>query len=136
MASYDDLLLAAKKYPQTTDFGALRMAYAESPSYSPYGRYGKMKELNQTLGDHRLQEAVVMLDEMLNENYLNIEGHLISGNVYRELKDEARSLYHFAWVDGLITSILNSGKGVSFETAFVVINTQEEYQLLRAIRFA
>ena len=129
-STYEVLLERVKKNDPTVDFKELRLAYTDTPAYSPYGgdsmaRKSMFEALKQKDYDKTLANATTML----SANYLDIMGHFGSFVAERELGHADLSVYH-RWVfEGLLNSIKNSGDGKTPETAFVVISTEEEYAL-------
>lgn len=132
--SYEALLKRLKQYDRTVDFGALRLAYAGMPEYSPYSGDGETREAMFTaLRDSKFDEALGAAQKILDNNYVDIDAHTVCKIAYRQLGDEEKAGYHAFVAGGLIDSILSSGKVVARETAPVVISVNEEYVLLRAL---
>jgi hypothetical protein len=69
----------------------------------------------------------------LATNFLDARSHMICSISYRALGDTVKSAFHDAVARGLIRSILDSGDGKSFKTAFLVIAIPEEYILLEVL---
>jgi hypothetical protein len=78
-----------------------------------------------------LKNAEIVLDSA----YVNMDAHFVAMVANRELGAKDKSEFHSTVFHGLIKSILDSGDGKSIEKAWVVINVQEEYVLLRVLGF-
>lgn len=145
---YADLLAAAKRNPATADFTELRLAYARSSEYAPYpfrplekalgaenirspehGPY-TIPSLEKALDENNMQGAIEAINRILETRYLDRHVHATAAFVYEKIGDEARSTYHRKFAEGLLESIRQSGDGLSYETAFIVIDVREEYLVL------
>lgn len=131
---YEALLEKVKAGDTSVSFKDLRMAYAESKGYAPYGsdteaRNAMVAALNEKNYDKALEHA----GSILTKNYLDITAHIVSSAAYGELKNAERAKYHRAIVEGLAQSIMKSGDGKTLDTAFVVISTNEEYALFNLL---
>jgi len=137
MATYKELLADARLNPDNADFTALRIAYAKSPLYNPYrgpaANLDDRKSLNQALTDKDLPAALELVDRILEGAYLNAEMHALAASLHKDLYHSAEHAYHDAWFNGLMKSLLDSGNGLSFDSAITVISTDEEYVFLRII---
>ncbi|MBI5666771.1 MAG: DUF4919 domain-containing protein [Chloroflexi bacterium] len=130
MDSYEKLLVEAQQNPAAADFLALRLAYTQSVLFDPYN-----KSMQTAMA---LRQALQQDDELLigagiqralQDDYLDIEAHVVAHNFYRQSGKAAKAEYHAAFARGLVQSILRTD-GRSFETAFEVISIREEYALL------
>ena len=74
--------------------------------------------------------AVELANQILDENYLLPDPHFILLQAYEKLGDQQSADFHNYFLRGLITSISKLGNGRSPETAFIVIQFEEEYFLL------
>jgi hypothetical protein len=124
--TYGELLSNAKEHPESADYTALRMAFTETDAYDPYTLD---KSLANVMKEDQLEEAVETLAKSLDRNYVNIQTHITAVHLYRRLDVQPKIVYHQTWISGLIKSIFESGDGMTFDTAFVVIDTGEEYSL-------
>ena len=134
--SWESLLEKARRGDPGLDFTALRMASA--------ARLAKMDtsdpELRKKMFDalHHDQWAAVIEtgNQVLAQNYLDIDAHMFVAFAYDKTRQPEKAAPHRAMGDGLMKSILASGNGRSFETAFVVISVDEEYAVLKHYRLA
>lgn len=115
---------------------ALRLSYAETADYNPYGdNKVKKAEMFEALRNKEYEKAVSAAQAVLERKLVDIEAHFVCSIAFREMKNAERyNFYHFV-TRGLVDSILDSGDGNAPETAFVVIETGEEYALLGMIGF-
>lgn len=131
---YEALVDRLKANDVTVDFKELRMAYAESQGYAPYGGDDEArKAMFAALRDKAYDKALEYAGKILKQNYVYINAHLVSSIAFGETKNLERASYHRRIADGLIQSILKSGDGKSPETAYVVITTAEEYTLFNVL---
>jgi hypothetical protein len=70
---------------------------------------------------------------MLAEDAAHIHAHIILMNLDQEAGQKADAELHDAFIAGMFHSLLASGDGRSFDTAFVVYFIREEYDLVRAL---
>ena len=134
--SYPDLLAAAKLNPDTVDFKALRLAYVGSPEYTPYHREEEiLAALQKALDEDNWPTAIEMIEHLLETCYLDIYVHIAAAFVYDKKGDQAKSMYHRKFGEGLLDSIFQSGDGKSYQTAFEVIDITEEYAVLGLLGF-
>ncbi|MCD4684958.1 MAG: DUF4919 domain-containing protein [Anaerolineae bacterium] len=133
---YDTLLAAAKADPVMADFHALRMAYVRSDQYAPYDMLGDaVVVLRDALTGGDLDAALTAINELLAFNYLDIETHMAADYVHMQRENHEASAYHRAFARGLIQALLATGTGRDFASAWIVINTAEEYTVLRVLGF-
>lgn len=135
-ASKDDytLLLDSLKKYHKTDFFRLRAAYTKTDNYNPYStdENDLFKSVYGKLDSSRYDEAAKIMQTILESNYVNIKAHMICGYIYKHMNDSALSEYHYMVYDGLLNSIIDNGDGISPKTAYIVIDTDEEYSLFTA----
>jgi hypothetical protein len=131
---YEELLAQAKHDPSSIDFTELRMSYVKSSLYRPYERNDDaFQEFEKAIKERNFDDALDAINCLLESNYLDIKAHYFAFNVFSELGNKEKESYHGKFVRGLLDSIFRSGNGQSYETAFVVINTSEEYHIINAL---
>ncbi|HXP75499.1 MAG TPA: DUF4919 domain-containing protein [Stellaceae bacterium] len=133
--TYEQMVAHAKTGEPGVDYQALRFAYAAKPDFNPYGLTGAshrdaMFKAYQA-GDcaTAVKEAVQLLDV----NFVNMDGHIVSDMCYSRLGKDAERTREHAIAAGLIHSIMDSGDGKTQQTAYVVISVDEEYSILRVL---
>jgi hypothetical protein len=109
------------------------MAYTKTKDYNPYSV--KIDELRRSIefniGEKKFERALEIADKILNERYIDIKTHLSCANIYDKLNNKEKSDYHYDIYNGLLSSIYFSGDGKSAETAFIIIEISEEYDLMK-----
>lgn len=127
---YEKLLSDALREPENTDFTKLRFSYTSSDGYNPYDREEvDFSTILDDIENGKYEEVCKKLDTILVKNYLNILAHLLAAIVYKKIIDHKKFAQHQSFANGLLGSILKSGDGWSYDTAFVVISTMEEYAI-------
>lgn len=128
---YSVLLAKVKNFDKTVDFKALRLAYTKTPDYNPYGRDNSRDDaMGKAIEEEKFEEAIKIAQTILEKNYVHIFAHFVSRIAYRELGDQKKFEYHHFVTNGLVQSIIGSGRGRDPEGAFLVISTDEEYMIL------
>ncbi|MGQ9849069.1 MAG: DUF4919 domain-containing protein [Aggregatilineaceae bacterium] len=134
--TYQELLDAVRADPVDADYHALRMAYTRSDHYQPHPHdHDTVALMNEALRIGDLDGAMVATQKLLDRDYLDIMAHMVADYIYTSRDDTERALYHRAIARGLIDAVLATGNGNDFHTAFIVINTLEEYVILRVLGF-
>lgn len=134
---FDSLLQQAKFWDTELDFTALRLSYADSDDYDPYGfeDEGFDTLMWNAFNDDQYKAALGWAARILGKNYVDIEAHTVASKSCDMLGDSSKSMYH-SWVaDCLLLSIIDSGTGESPDSAFVVIDVSEEYALFRVLNW-
>lgn len=132
--SYENLLANLTAGDTKIDFTALRLAYSRSKNADPFGAdHDKRRQMNAAVIENRCDEAMKIADALLAVIYLSPDTHAAESTCYRAAGDNARADLHKAIYLGLINSILAKGDGNSPETAYVVVTTEEEYAVMRAL---
>jgi Domain of unknown function (DUF4919) len=133
-AAYEALLKKLKGGDRTVDFKELRMAYAESSGYNPYGGDRQARQaMFAAMRAKEWDEALKQSAKILEKNYVDINAHFgaFVANDRKGVTDKAD--FHKFVLEGLVNSIRDSGDGKGTDKAFVVISTDEEYALLNIL---
>ena len=130
---YEALLEKAKKGEGAVDFGALRLAFFETPDYHPHAGMMVYRPLWGTVGQGNWPEAARQAEAVLEKNYVDINAHMVAYIAYREQGDDEKAKLHRRWADGLIESVKAGGDGKTPATAWHVISISEEYAVLRSM---
>lgn len=129
------LLKAAKANPAAADFTALRLAFSKTSHFRPYPDLDiDFGPVEQELKNGEYIAALAALDRVMDGHWTDITAHAVAASLAERMKDANRFFLHRAFERGLIDSILDSGDGRSFETAWKVINVAEEYVALVQLR--
>jgi hypothetical protein len=132
--SYEDLLSRVKKQDADADFTALRMTYAQTPDYDPYKDYSDTREkIRSAIKDKDFENAMKRLEGIQRNNFVAIWSHSLAAIANKGLENEEQAKFHAYVGNGLLESIKNSGDGKSPETAYVVINTDEQYVFMASL---
>lgn len=125
-------LLDSIKNQTSQDFFNLRMAYTKTSDYSPDdSRMGDLYDrITALIDSSAFPEAISLADSILEYKYVDELVHLYLGYIYLQTGDTIRSDYHYDCYDGLLNSMDESGDGRSPKTAYIVIETREEYVFL------
>ena len=125
-------LLDSIKNHTSQDFFNLRMAYTKTSDYAPDNSHmGDLYDrITALIDSSAFTEAISLADSILEYKYVDELVHLYLGYIYLQTGDSTRSDYHYDCYDGLINSIDESGDGRSPKTAYIVIETREEYVFL------
>ncbi|MFZ6007696.1 MAG: DUF4919 domain-containing protein [Nitrospirota bacterium] len=135
-SDYQTLLKRVMNFDRTVDFRALRLSYAETAAYNPYSDdKAKKSEMFEALRNKDYDKAIADAQVILEKKFVDIEAHFVSSIAFSEMKNVERYNFHHFVTSGLVDSILDSGDGKTPETAFIVIETGEEYTLLGMIGF-
>ncbi len=128
---YNELVSQIKNGSKDVDFTELRMAYANSSFYDPYGKNNDVeKSMRRAYNDGDYEGVVRYAKELIEDNFLDIDSHVFCGMAYKKMGDNEKRNYHGFIALGLLDSIIGSGDGKTPETAFKVISVAEEYALL------
>lgn len=134
---YGQMLAKVKGGDTSIDFKAFRIAFTKTKAYSPYGGLGdEVKQAFAAIDKKDYKSAVKNAEKALESSYVNMDAHVAASLGYKGLDDQAKSDFHKKVYLGLVNSILDSGDGKTDSTAYVVINTHEEYTALRALGLA
>ncbi len=147
------LLVAADDDPAAAaeDYGKLRRGFAESETFNPIALQYLERELcdkaMEVWKEGRAAEATEYLYEVLTHYPISMEAHIRLADAFKALLDsgdsgEQTDFYldlerkHRFISNGLIESVLDTGDGLTPETAFEIITFSEEVWVLRHLRMA
>jgi|ERR1051326_1800071 hypothetical protein len=137
--AYKELLEKAREGTFGVDFTKLRYAYVKSPQFDPYTDkkteyLNLIKEVSMEGFDNKNAARVISaLNHALDDDYLEIAFHNVASTIYEKLGHQEKAKYHHRFAEGLIDSILGSGDGGSFDSAYQVITVSEEYAILESM---
>ena len=121
---------------QSDDFFTLRLAFTKTRNYDPYNSDISEihDEIEKLIDSQQYEKALEKAHGILENKYVDIKSHLFCSFIYRQLGDSLKTDYHYYFYNGLQESIYLSGDGKSPQTAFIVIEIAEEYDLLGRLR--
>jgi hypothetical protein len=112
------------------DFGKLRKAFFETGEPDLLRFYELRASMYKAAGERRDQEVANAAARVLDVDYTDARVHLYKAVAHKNLGQQKQYLFHRAVSDGLFDSILKTGDGKSFRTAWHVYQVKEEYNLL------
>ncbi len=112
-----------------------RLAHAASPEYNPYDTKNRdfQKSVNDLLDQGKFPEAIAEAQKGLAVARYDIDLLVLLAAAYRESGDIANADKTREQWKALVDSILSSGTGRDFATAFQVISVAEEYAVMRVL---
>lgn len=112
-----------------------RLAYAVSPEYNPYDSKNRdfQKSASELLDRGKFPEAIAAARKGLEVARYDIDLLVLLAAAYRESGDIANANQTRERWMALVDSILRSGSGRDFATAFQVISVDEEYAVMRIL---
>ena len=131
-SDYARLLARVKAGDMTVNFKQMRFAYMDSPEYkAAKNTDAEAEAMIAAVNAGDFPAAIKNADVVLAGDYVDLDAHFAEYVAHRELHHDAESQFHKNVFDGLLHSITNSGDGKSEQTAYVVIQTHEEYVVIR-----
>lgn len=135
-ADYATLLADLKSGNTDIDYTQLRLSYPDSPEAKQAKDTSEAeKAMVSAMSAGNNAEALAQANLVLANDFLNIDAHFVALAASRALGDWQTAAFHRSFIRGMIRSIMGSGDGKSPQTAWVVINTQEEYVVLRVLGY-
>ncbi|OLC06322.1 MAG: hypothetical protein AUH41_13040 [Gemmatimonadetes bacterium 13_1_40CM_66_11] len=130
-SEYRKLLVRLQAKDTSIDFTALRLAYAASPDYAPYGSDADdhRDSLSAALARRDYRRVIVEADAALTIDYLDIRTHVLRAYASEQLGDEPGVAWDRLIAARLVQSIMQSGAG-TVDSPYVVVSVAEEYALL------
>lgn len=129
---YIELVESAQENFEQVDVSELRSAFIETHFYQPYaGAEQQLSEaMFEALDDERMDRALSLAGQILQENYVSLDAHYVAREVYKERGDDRRRRRHDHLLRDLFDTIQGSGDGDGSKTAFEVISTREMHSFL------
>ena len=131
---YKEMLAKLKKGDTSINFVNFRLAYTETDDYSPYGGGELRGNMSKALGEKKYKDAIKHSDKMLKTNYCDLNAHYVAFVAHAELKNEEKSKFHRAVLDGLMKAILVND-GLTAETAMIAIGISEQYFVMSVLGY-
>jgi hypothetical protein len=119
---------------EAIDFGQFRRSYFEATKGSRLPSLDSNIEtkLGEAFAQRRWDEVIAVSDTILGANFTRIRAHTLKAYALHQKGQDAH--FHFTVAQRLIESILATGDGKSFETAFHVLFVDEEYDILKHLQ--
>lgn len=134
--AYEKMVDDARKAPDKVDWAALRQAYTETMYYQPYGGVFIAKKMSQLAAKAKNgdKDAAAEYQKfyLIHFAHFMAQENAVKMAADAQIVEVSPSLARTAF-DGLIATLKNSGDGTSAQTAYRVIDIQEEYFLLHAL---
>lgn len=135
-ATYQDLITQAKDFDESIDFLQLRLLYSQSDDYRPTNTFSSARAaMFEALSNEQFEQALKEAHAILEENYLVLHAHYVCALAYQKMNNLKKYDLHMFILKGLVDSIIGEGDGMSPETAYKVINIEEEYFLIYSMGF-
>lgn len=132
--TYPALLAKIKSGDTNVDFRALRLAYTQTPHYSPYGEDNNTAPMFRALNEKAYPKVLEHARLIHEKNFTDMDAHFASRIACGELGERKCYDNHHATLVKLIDSIIDSGDGATPESALQVITTREEYVILNVLQ--
>lgn len=131
-SAYGQLVERLKAGDRTVDFTELRIAFMQTSAYRGM-MMGFYQPLWRTLNSGDFEGALRVAENVLTQNYVEPNAHMVAARAHRELGHSEQAEFHQFVVDGLLRSITSKGDGTTAESAYQVIDISEEYALFRSL---
>jgi hypothetical protein len=131
-AAYQALLAQAKAGAPNVDWQALRIAYAERPSFRVFAQSAAKRDMFQAAGRSDCAAALPAARAVIAERYIDADAHMVAAFCEENAGDAVAAALDRDIGRGLIGSI-ETGDGLSPAAAFTVIDVDEEYSVMRAL---
>lgn len=128
---FDALAEAAELDPANADFAALRQVYVQSDAYRPLKHILQSKLMQITDNVSDFNEVAATCQNILAANPLDLEARMLLAFTLDRLGDGRAAERNHAFAERLLDSILETGDGKSFESAFVLVAEAEAWTVLR-----
>lgn len=132
-AAFHRMLMAAKANPASTDWPALRAAYAASPTYDPYaGTTPEAAAAEAALLRMDFHLAASIADQALRRNWMDMRAQSVAAAADKQLGNASQATAHQEAAAGSLRAVMATGDGASRTTAYQVLAASEEYLVLQS----
>ena len=132
-AKYDTLKAKAEQGDLNIDWRELRLNAAVAKLENDYDWRTAAAEAVREFNGKYYKEALAIGQQIVSHNYANADGHFLLIMLYGRLGMRKEADQEKLVVDKLMQSILDSGNGITPETAWFTVSSSEEYFLLRLL---
>jgi hypothetical protein len=129
---YQAMLAEAKANAPNVDWASLRLAYAQRPGFQVFAQSAARRQMLQAANASNCKDALPSAKAVIAEDYVDADAHFVAAFCEDAAGDATASKLDRDIAVGLIRSI-QTGDGLSAQTAFTVINVDEEYAVMRAL---
>jgi hypothetical protein len=131
-AAYQTLLAQAKATAPNADWQALRIAYAQRPSFRVFAQSAAKRDMFQAADRGDCAAALTDAKAVIAETYVDADAHMVAAFCEENAGQAAAAALDRDIGRGLIASI-ETGDGHTAAGAFTVIDVDEEYSVMRAL---
>ena len=130
---YDALKAKAEQGDLNIDWQELRVAAAVAGVNGNYDWRTAAAEAVRELNGKYYKEALAIGQQIVSHNYANADGHFLLIMLYGRLGMQKEADQEKLVVDKMAQSILDSGNGLTPETAWFIVTLSEESFVLRLL---
>jgi hypothetical protein len=127
---YISIVDSAMTNPISIDYETLRMTFACTKDFKPYGDDQYLKKIKELLENNEYEVATEVVKEVITELFYDPLFHFYAYVAWNQSGNEELSDIHSYYYVKLLESILKGGDGKSPRTAFHVISVAEEYRVM------
>ena len=133
VSDFKKLYESTLKMDTNVNFTELRLSYTKSAGYDPYFDDTNRKYMREAFFKQDASNMIYYGSIVLKLNPLDIDARLFTSIAYGKLGMTNESRLNRFIFEGLMDSVMASGNGRSPETAIVVIDTKEEYSMVKSL---
>src|SRR5580704_13359636 len=130
---YDILKAKVQNGDLNIDWQELRLNAAVAKLENDYDWRTAAAEAVREFNGKYYTEALSIGQQIVSHNFANGDGHFLLIMLYGRLGKQKEADQEKLIVDKLMQSILDSGNGITPETAWFTVSSSEEYFLLRLL---
>ena len=131
-AKYDQLAARVNAGDMDIDWQALRVSARVGEVYGDYDPYKAAREALALFDKGDYEGALKIAHETEQHNIADVDAHLSAWGCLRQLARQGEADKEWSILQALLKSILKSGNGKSFKSAFFVVGIREEFVLMEA----
>jgi Domain of unknown function (DUF4919) len=91
------------------------------------------RDLTKVLDTEDLEQLLDVSAQVIADDQADIRGHMLRSLALTELERSSEAAFHREVAVALVKSILGSGNGRGFDSAWTVFSVKEEYDVLRVL---
>lgn len=131
---YDDLFKRFEEADSSLtsyEMIALQIGYTDHPNYWPYQDIDLEREVWSLNEEKEFDKAKSKLDTLLSNNPFSILGHREMSYVYSKLGDKSKADLHIRKFDLVVTSVLSTGDGTSYENSWFTLSPADGQWIIK-----